>query len=444
MKRFTNVLFPFALCAAFAFLSVTGVAAEAPSRTPLPPLAALHVAFPPDAIGSDLVVAAFPELKDELRNIEDVVRKHARFLPDRDLSEFRVYLLDGGTPGSLTDESFLFAVKGRFDEAALLPQLPQLLFTLEKGSRGEGIVRAGNRSLVRGARMTAFFAASDTLCLATHKTATALVERGVSMEAGLELPAGATNSPLFLHVDIARLLERDPELKAKIQTTPEGIRLMLNALRQGRFTLESGVMRLGLDFASSNGVEVGASLFDSFRSIGLAKLQEESASLDQKVATMEPSALLSEWRIRKTMLAIGTALLKRVSIEKSATGLTITMRLPDAINGANPLLVTSTVSVLAAIAIPNFHRARTMAQKNACFANQRILLSAIDIYNLDNTTPKTSLSPEDYGPAGILLLKGYLSDGLHLPTPECSYSSEGDLGKGGYITCGVHGSFFEK
>ncbi|HEY9068892.1 MAG TPA: hypothetical protein VIV61_01475 [Candidatus Ozemobacteraceae bacterium] len=438
MKRFTSVLNALGLVVAFAFLSCIGVAAEAPSRSPLLPLAELRVAIPPDTAGAELVESAFPELKDELRNIEEFVRQRARFLPDRDLSDVRMFLLDDGGRGRLTGDAFLVQVKGRFDEASLLPQLPHLLLTLEKGSRGEGIVQDGKRTFVRGAHVTAFFTASDTLCLATHKTATLL------SEAGLGQTAGSPAAPLFLHVDIGRLLARDTELKTQAQKAPEGIRQLVNALRQGTLTLDAGVVRLGLEFANTNGVEIGASLFDSFRGIALAKLQEESVRLDQQADTMEPAALVTGWRMQKTMIAIGTALLKRITLEKSATGLEIVMRLPDPLRGSNPLLVTSTIGVLAAIAIPNFQRARGMALKNACFANQRMLLGAIELYNMDNTTLKTSLSPEDYGPAGVLLLKGYLSDGIRLPTPECSYFSEGDLSKGGHITCAVHGSFFEK
>ncbi|NLI77542.1 MAG: hypothetical protein GX442_14000 [Candidatus Riflebacteria bacterium] len=78
---------------------------------------------------------------------------------------------------------------------------------------------------------------------------------------------------------------------------------------------------------------------------------------------------------------------------------------------------------------------------HACFANQRLLLSAIEMYNMDNPTMITDLTPDLYLPESPLVQGGYLEGPLTLPDPACRYSSTGDLtGDGGTITCAVHGS----
>lgn len=47
------------------------------------------------------------------------------------------------------------------------------------------------------------------------------------------------------------------------------------------------------------------------------------------------------------------------------------------------MIVISIIGVLAAIAIPNFRAARDKSNKRACYANQKTILGALEMYNLD-------------------------------------------------------------
>lgn len=102
--------------------------------------------------------------------------------------------------------------------------------------------------------------------------------------------------------------------------------------------------------------------------------------------------------------------------------------------GEQFLTGTAVVGVLAAIAIPNFVKARDNAQANGCFANQRILLGATEMYNMDNEKMLNELNIE-------ALLKGqYLKS-----APVCpgggTYGSTGNLAaEDGKINCSKHGS----
>jgi type II secretion system protein G len=53
------------------------------------------------------------------------------------------------------------------------------------------------------------------------------------------------------------------------------------------------------------------------------------------------------------------------------------------------MIVISIIGVLAAIAIPNFRQARDKSNKRACYANQKTILGALEMYNLDNGTAAT-------------------------------------------------------
>jgi prepilin-type N-terminal cleavage/methylation domain-containing protein len=48
------------------------------------------------------------------------------------------------------------------------------------------------------------------------------------------------------------------------------------------------------------------------------------------------------------------------------------------------MIVVAIIGLLAAIAIPNFVRARTTAQKNACIANMKQIESAVQQWALEN------------------------------------------------------------
>lgn len=93
------------------------------------------------------------------------------------------------------------------------------------------------------------------------------------------------------------------------------------------------------------------------------------------------------------------------------------------------------VSILAAMAIPNFKAARTSARQKACFANQRVLQGAVEMYNMDvpadNMMKKLEISQ--------LVSAHYLKDYPSMPEPQCNYEASGDLTKDGYVYCTFHG-----
>lgn len=56
------------------------------------------------------------------------------------------------------------------------------------------------------------------------------------------------------------------------------------------------------------------------------------------------------------------------------------------------MIVVLIIGLLAAIAVPNFVKARTSAQKNACVDNMRQLEGAIEQYTMEGNSVSTELS----------------------------------------------------
>ena len=84
------------------------------------------------------------------------------------------------------------------------------------------------------------------------------------------------------------------------------------------------------------------------------------------------------------------------------------------------MIVVAIIGLLAAIAIPNFVRARTTSQKNACINNLRQLDGAVQQYALQNKLASTATY-------GLSNLKPYIKLDSNSNIPPCpgggSYSA---------------------
>lgn len=84
--------------------------------------------------------------------------------------------------------------------------------------------------------------------------------------------------------------------------------------------------------------------------------------------------------------------------------------------------------------------ARSEARTKACYANQRVALGAIEMYNMDNATMYKSLVFSDLADErGMLVTAKYLRSPLRMPEPACHLRNYGDLSDMSVIYCDYHG-----
>lgn len=101
------------------------------------------------------------------------------------------------------------------------------------------------------------------------------------------------------------------------------------------------------------------------------------------------------------------------------------------------MIVIAIIGVLAAIAVPNFQKARQRANSRACYANQKTIAGAIEMYNLDFNT-----SLKELGSTNLKLLKdnGYLQSIPRDPGQGGDDSAKNyELADDGAISCTQHG-----
>lgn len=97
------------------------------------------------------------------------------------------------------------------------------------------------------------------------------------------------------------------------------------------------------------------------------------------------------------------------------------------------------MGVFAAIALPNFKKAKERASQRACFANQKVLAGAMEMYNLDNNAQLKELDPE--------IMRRLVEHGYLMKIPECPSAKQGgraySLNDEGDPKCSVHGTVME-
>ncbi|NLF95659.1 MAG: hypothetical protein GX569_02910 [Candidatus Riflebacteria bacterium] len=97
-------------------------------------------------------------------------------------------------------------------------------------------------------------------------------------------------------------------------------------------------------------------------------------------------------------------------------------------------------SLLARIFGGNSSRHGIQARTKACYANQRVALGAIEMYNMDNVTMYKTLVYSDVAdPGGLLVTGKYLKNPLYQVEPGCHLRSYGDISDVGIIYCDYHG-----
>lgn len=100
-------------------------------------------------------------------------------------------------------------------------------------------------------------------------------------------------------------------------------------------------------------------------------------------------------------------------------------------------IVICIIGVMAAIATPKFSAARPRANSRACYANQKTIVGAIEMYNLDKKTKRTDLTADFYT---ALKSGGYLQS---IPSDPGEGAPTSDHYKmttsGNGIRCTVHG-----
>lgn len=366
------------------------------------------------------------------------------FNPTRDLHEIGLFITTDVDPSIRKPNHIAFFVRGTFQPDRIMAAVPDLLQGMGPKAQQFAIKDVKGKKVLSGPEFMAYFMDNETLLGGTPDVVEAVLEGKLALGKAPEaLKATLTSARFFLSVDAKTLKEKSPKVKRDIEKAPPPVRVHLESLQQIVLSYENGTLRLKADFNQGESAAFVASTLEAFRNQGLLECETRLKNLEDGLEQATAIELLGKRRSQMLAFAAGKDLLKHLVAKADGTSFEASFLVPEVARSfvGNPAMLPM-IGVLSAIAVPNFAKARDKARVANCFANQRILLGAIEMYNMDHEKMLTQLSEADAQEGGILLKNQYLREPINKPEPECSYYSEGDLSKNGKISCKKHGSVF--
>ena len=378
----------------------------------------------------------FPEMKGVLEDFDQIFQENAGINPRKDFSNFGLLLL-------ARENSFQLVgyIDGNFNPAKVFAEIEAAAqFIPPIAQKKIEIRQIGDQQTLlitdekKNRTLSAWFYSSNLLLISQTSTIEQLVKKPESIKklaANQQRPGLGKELSVWVDTLKARtIFEKNPN-PALIPVI--GLLGMFN-------NLELTIDRNDINMAFSCVDETTAQNLKTFIDGQLAGYrmfidsQLKNLSKPQKDPNWLPMAF-------KYLMGKSVALMSKKSLEQTKviyknSEVFLSSAMPPLTDSLlNPFTIGAT-GVLAAIAIPNFQKARVKAQKKACFAQQRVILGGIEMYNMDNANGIRTLNHE----AIENLIKGkYVMPSSTQCPSGGNYFSEGDMTKDGIVKCTVHG-----
>lgn len=369
-------------------------------------------------------VAGVKEVVNEYRNI---LKKKLGFCPSQDVSNLGVVVdLSGRRP------AILGYIKGKFNKKKLCETLDSAghLIVSEK-VKSESVYRVKNK---KGRNVfTLYPLDNNTVLLGKINVISSIISGKNKI---LETPADIKKnfkSNFFVWASAKNILKTPIAKMGKVAKIIGGVAKLFEEV-----SLKLDSPRIAINFkctAKGNSDNLKALLEGQIANYKLAI----KAKIDGvKKPTNDEKWLKSAFKYmsKKTSLLVSKSIIDSALVTENNNNVELSVSLPEGLIPDIGIAPVAIIGVAAAIAIPNFKRAREKAQQRACFDNQRLIMNAVKIYNLDNKVTMDEINSENLKK----LVKGeYLS---HIPTCPSGgvYSSSSDLSKNGFVKCSKHGS----
>jgi competence protein ComGC len=230
------------------------------------------------------------------------------------------------------------------------------------------------------------------------------------------------------------------EITSKRQI-PEQALMMLKGIEAITITNTSGDIAITATTDTPELATMGKTYFNGITGMGsmiLAGMEKEVMDKAESVSAFR--LLTQDFMGKMQMVNLGKKVLEKVKVEANGPELSLKVNTAG-LFGENQMMIPAVAAVIgigAAIAIPNFQKARTMARSKACIANMRVLEGALEMYDMDHDDSQIMNGQiEDfYGPAFIK--EGYLRSPV-----KCKDNGEYKIigaPDAPEIECSVHGT----
>jgi competence protein ComGC len=149
---------------------------------------------------------------------------------------------------------------------------------------------------------------------------------------------------------------------------------------------------LKAEFSEKTAADDLKKLVDSFKNMAEIMIAAKEKEEDEKISRAGALDLLNpELLGMKAALGAGKTLLGSLETTSDASSAELKIKIPEEFQAflkpAHLPIIAGVTGVLAAIAIPNFTKARNDAQLKACKSNMMTIEGACELYQMENGTP---------------------------------------------------------
>lgn len=377
------------------------------------------------------------ELKPVLRDFDQIFKENVGFSPRSDIRNL------GGVGVTESEGSVVLLgyVEGKFDPTKILTEVEISAKLVPPVAQKSIVIReVGGKKVItftdekKGKSVSAYFFNNDLLIVGEMINLEKLISGNLKMHENLESASGVMSNEFSLWLD-TKVLKNILEKNSNPGLAP--IFGMLGMFNGFALDIERNDLKMVFNCADKGTAE-NLKVFIEGQMAGYRMFldsQMKNIQKPGKEANWLPNAF--KYLFSHAMATMGKKSLDSTKLEVDANVVRLFSSMPPI---ADTLLSPTTLAatgVIAAIAIPNFKKARNEAQKKACFANQRVLLGAVEMYNMDHPEMLQTLNSKSFE---SLVKEGYIKYAPECPT-RGEYLSEGDLCTAtGQIKCSKHGA----
>lgn len=321
-----------------------------------------------------------------------------------------------------TKKDVVFFLYGQFEAAKLVAELKKEIKALKEDKQGD----FSRFSIKKGIVLL-----KDGMMLAAPGNSGLLTDEGSLKEIMGMIDGLPSEQLLRVKLNLPEQIRSMILNKASEKVPPPALEL-LKGLNGLDISLKEADLRLSLALKDAATVTNIKGMLDGFISMGRMAMDAQEKVIRSKMKEVSAFQLLSGDMLGKANgIALGRKVLDRLVFSANGENLALSVKLPESLRDPKMvLLATSVIGVGAAIAIPNFQKARKKAQEKACYANMRVLEGALEMFAMDKGS-SADVTLE------ILVKEGYLKK-----LPKCSHGGEYQLGmsdEGAEVECSVHG-----
>lgn len=384
---------------------------------------------------SQIVESKIPALKKAQEEIQAEIEKRTGMVITRDIKEF-IFTVGPAIDFSVRKpNNFLVILTGSFNAEKLIAELGK-----EKKIKFKSEKKNGRYHLTTDQNVQALFFNENIIMFGPDD---AIESVAGDKFAGAELSGAVKKyfdeSRLFLNLSLTPKI-KDDILKNMKMGVPPIASILLKSLQNMMIFDNYPAMVIRTEFSEKTAADDLKKLIGSFKDMAEVVISAKEKEEDQKLSKAGAIELLNPELIgMRAAIGLGKTLLGSLEVVSDGGVCEIKLKVPEEFQGAIkaehlPVLAGVT-GILAAIAVPNFNKARQQAQQKACIANMKTIEGGSELYQMENESA-ASLTVEQ------LVKGGYLKSAPVCPLKKEDFSGYKIIMKkeGGVdVECPFHG-----